>query len=198
MTKERQTVTKRTEQSQQTKQALLTASLDLFVHQGYSGTTIRDIATRANVSPGLMFHYFASKQAILQEHAILVGDTMDRVGAMLSASSTPLATFREIANLTLESFKQDFSRKLFLLANQIMSFDSIPKEAKAMVSPTQSIALSLPLLKQGQQNGEIKQGEPMALAVAFWGTLQGIAEILIWNPQAAIPTAEQVVSLLVP
>jgi hypothetical protein len=32
--------------------------------------------------------------------------------------------------------------------------------------------------------------------VAFWGALQGIAEVLIWNPNAPIPNPDVVVSIL--
>ena len=46
--------------------------------------------------------------------------------------------------------------------------------------------------------GEIRAGDPGALAVAFWGALQGIAEVLVWNPDAAVPTADHVVAMLKP
>ena len=62
----------RQQQSDDTRRRLLDASLQLFVHKGFAGTTVRDIAKAAGVSPGLMFHYFPSKQAILQEHVRVI------------------------------------------------------------------------------------------------------------------------------
>ena len=37
------------------------AALELFGAQGFDKTTIRQIATRAGVSPGLVIHHFGSK-----------------------------------------------------------------------------------------------------------------------------------------
>lgn len=50
-----------------TRAALLDAALLCFAERGYEGTSIRDIATRAGLSLGLLYHYFPSKEALLGE-----------------------------------------------------------------------------------------------------------------------------------
>ena len=186
----------RKEQSEKTRQLLLEVSLDLFVHRGYAGTTVRDIAKKAKVSPGLMFHYFPSKQAILEEHVRVVAYGIASVVALLDSGKQPLETFRAVATMILESFKDNYSKNLFLLANQVLSLESIPSAAKQMVSATKSLKASVPLIVLGQRRREIKKGDPLALAVAFWGALQGIAEVLVWNEDASIPEPEVVTSIL--
>jgi AcrR family transcriptional regulator len=52
--------------SQRSRQAILAAALDLFSSQGYRGTSIRDIAERAGVSTGNVYHHFADKETIFQ------------------------------------------------------------------------------------------------------------------------------------
>jgi AcrR family transcriptional regulator len=42
------------------------AALELFGQQGFDQTTIRQIATRAGVSPGLVIHHFGSKNDLRQ------------------------------------------------------------------------------------------------------------------------------------
>jgi AcrR family transcriptional regulator len=42
------------------------AALDGFAADGVAATSIRDVAKRAGVSPGLVQHYFASKAALVQ------------------------------------------------------------------------------------------------------------------------------------
>ena len=69
----------RQQQSDDTRRRLLDSSLQLFVHKGFAGTTVRDIAKAAGVSPGLMFHYFPSKQAILQEHVRVIRSGIDQM-----------------------------------------------------------------------------------------------------------------------
>lgn len=52
---------------------LLRAALDCFAAQGYHGTSIREIASRAGLSVPGVYHHYASKQALLvavTEHAM--------------------------------------------------------------------------------------------------------------------------------
>lgn len=50
-----------------TRQRILLASLDLFAHRGYHGTSIRDIAAAAGVQSATLYGHFPSKDAILAE-----------------------------------------------------------------------------------------------------------------------------------
>ncbi len=45
---------------------LLDAALRAFARHGYDGASVRDIAAEAEVAPGLLYHYFPSKEAVLQ------------------------------------------------------------------------------------------------------------------------------------
>ncbi len=45
---------------------LMDAALRAFAQRGYEGASVRDIAAEAQVAPGLIYHYFPSKQAILE------------------------------------------------------------------------------------------------------------------------------------
>ena len=44
---------------------ILTAAREAFADTGYAGTTIRSIARAADVDPALVYHYFGSKEALL-------------------------------------------------------------------------------------------------------------------------------------
>ncbi|XAH25597.1 TetR/AcrR family transcriptional regulator [Xylophilus sp. GW821-FHT01B05] len=43
---------------------ILEAALAVFAHSGFSGTTMRDIAQQAGVSPGLIHHHFKDKESL--------------------------------------------------------------------------------------------------------------------------------------
>ncbi len=49
-----------------TRALLLRSALLCFAEQGFEGSSIRKIATRAGLSLGLLYHYFPSKEALLQ------------------------------------------------------------------------------------------------------------------------------------
>jgi TetR/AcrR family transcriptional regulator, acrAB operon repressor len=54
------------ERSDRSRAALLEAALALFSSQGYRATSVRDIAERAGVSTGSVYHHFRDKEAIFQ------------------------------------------------------------------------------------------------------------------------------------
>ncbi len=54
-----------TTQSAETRERLYTVALRLVAERGYAATTLRDIATEAGVSVGLLYRYFPNKQAVL-------------------------------------------------------------------------------------------------------------------------------------
>jgi len=49
----------------ETRQRLLDAAQDLFVTKGYHGTSTREIASRAGLSPAAMYVHYPSKQEVL-------------------------------------------------------------------------------------------------------------------------------------
>ncbi|HEU4480968.1 MAG TPA: TetR/AcrR family transcriptional regulator [Actinomycetota bacterium] len=57
------------------REDILQASLHLFAEKGFHGTSMRDIARTADLTEGLIYHYFASKRdlfrAIIEEHSFL-------------------------------------------------------------------------------------------------------------------------------
>lgn len=49
------------------KQLIFETALDLFALEGYHSTSINKIAKKANISKGLLYNYFESKEALLIE-----------------------------------------------------------------------------------------------------------------------------------
>src|ERR1700734_592344 len=46
-------------------EAILAAALDLFVERGFHGTSVPSVADKAGVAAGTIYHYFASKEALV-------------------------------------------------------------------------------------------------------------------------------------
>ncbi|MCU0293686.1 MAG: TetR/AcrR family transcriptional regulator [Thermoanaerobaculaceae bacterium] len=54
------------EKSQRSREQILEAALELFSTQGYRATSVRDIAARAEVSTGNVYHHFQDKETIFR------------------------------------------------------------------------------------------------------------------------------------
>src|SRR3981081_4479715 len=48
------------------REQIIDAAMRVFSQKGYMRATNKDIAREAGITPGLIYHYFASKEALLQ------------------------------------------------------------------------------------------------------------------------------------
>jgi AcrR family transcriptional regulator len=55
------------------------AAISLFAERGIDGTTVRDIAVQAGVSPGLLRHHFGSKEALREACDLYVLDRLVKI-----------------------------------------------------------------------------------------------------------------------
>src|ERR1022692_2256901 len=56
---------KLTPRSEDKKECILSAALDLFAEKGFHGTAVPEIAERAGVAAGTIYRYFTSKEAMV-------------------------------------------------------------------------------------------------------------------------------------
>ena len=188
-------MTIREDQKEKRKQEILFAGLNLFVQKGYSGTTIKDIAGAVGMSVGLLFHYFASKEEL---YLALV--TLGMEGPMSSVQPTPLETmafFEATAERILTFIKSEpFVAKMFVLMQQAFYSDDVPAGVKTLLSDFDIYKPTAEMIQQGQLNGTIRQGDPLALSIAYWGAISGVAETLSMNAQLPCPQGEWIADIL--
>ncbi|MGY3778639.1 TetR/AcrR family transcriptional regulator [Isobaculum melis] len=188
---------KREEQKLERRQQILDVSLNYFVTRGYHGTTIRDIAKEVNMSVGLMFHYFESKEVLYTELLKYAAQGSSFTQQMSFENQTPLTIFSKISEMIFDSFTTyPQSTNYFLLVKQALSATYLTEEMQEIIKSMNAINAFVPLIEAGQQLGEIKDGEPLALSMAFYSAIQGIAESLVCFPDLPIPKAEWIVAIL--
>ena len=188
-------MTTREDQKEKRKQEILFAALSLFIHKGYSGTTIKDIATAVGMSTGLLFHYFASKEEL---YLALV--TFGIEGPMSSVQPTqlePMAFFEATAEQVLSYIQAEpFVAKMFVLMNQAYTSEDVPASVKQMLSGFDVYTPTSGIILQGQKNGTIRPGNPMALAIAFWGAISGVAGTLAMDTRLPCPESAWIADIL--
>ena len=68
---------------------ILTAAREAFAQTGYAGTTMRAVARAADVDPALVYHYFGSKEALLDAATAPPQRWLESVAASSNASLDP-------------------------------------------------------------------------------------------------------------
>jgi AcrR family transcriptional regulator len=57
---------RRSEYSESTRDALVDSAVDLFTKRGYAATSLDEVARRARVTKGALYHHFSGKQALFE------------------------------------------------------------------------------------------------------------------------------------
>jgi AcrR family transcriptional regulator len=188
-------MTIRDDQKEKRRNEILFAGLSLFIQKGYSGTTIKDIASTVGMSTGLLFHYFASKEELYLE---LVSLGIE--GPMSSVQPTtlePMDFFEATAKQILAYIKTEpFVAKMFVLMHQAYYSDDVPSGVKARLTGFDVYTPTAEIIAKGQADGSIRAGDPVALSIAFWSAIQGIAETLAMNANLPCPEGEWITDIL--
>ncbi len=85
------------------EEKILDAALELFATNGYKNTSISEIAKKADISKGLMYNYFASKQALLR--AIVTKAITEGHNLVQHAMEDYASPILELEHLVLDTFE---------------------------------------------------------------------------------------------
>lgn len=109
------------------RREIVDALLAIISEQGLDGVSLREVATRAEVSVGRVQHYFRTKDQMLEAAFHRVNELgTERVGARLAGETSPRAVLRAIATELLPV--DDLHRNALQIG---MAFT-----ARAVVEPT--------------------------------------------------------------
>jgi TetR/AcrR family transcriptional regulator, cholesterol catabolism regulator len=76
---------------------ILAIAADIFAQRGFVATTMRDIADEAGLLPGSLYHYFESKEAMVDEIIVTFIDSIaGRYTAIAAEIDDPLDALREL------------------------------------------------------------------------------------------------------
>ena len=185
----------REEQKEKRRGEILAAGLDLFIRKGYAATKISDIAERVGMSAGLLFHYFKSKEKLYEE--LITLGISGPMSFMTSTDMEPIEFFEATAKQIFYYIQSDpFAAKMFVLMSQAFYSEAAPQRIKDMLRSFDIFTPTALLIRKGQVNGTIREGEPYALAIAFWWAIQGIAEQLALNPDGPYPESNWIVDII--
>jgi AcrR family transcriptional regulator len=188
---------KREQQRLERRNQILNCGLDLMISKGYEAMQIRDIAKELNISTGLFFNYFKSKENFYEELVKIGVEGPKSVLKLNVENIDPIELFEKIAGAIFESIKfSPMTAKMFVLMSRTLDSQSVPDSVKKLVDGFDMITPIMPVIVKGQRMGEIKEGDPAFLAAAYWGAIQGVAEMAAVRPDLPLPESDLVVDIL--
>jgi AcrR family transcriptional regulator len=172
------------------REEILQASLHLFAEKGFHGTSMRDIARSADITEGLIYHYFENKRnlfrAIIDEHSFLpllrtlpeLAEHLDLRGLLIVLARGFFDVLRQNTELTR------------LLLQEVQVF---PEEKEAFFSDAvgQSISELAQVLDSRMNERTRAQIDPQVAARIFFNSLLAFfVEQEILGGKQALPADE--------
>ncbi len=153
------------------REAILEASLACFVERGFYGTAIPEIAARAHIASGTIYHYFASKEAMVNAlYRKWKGEVAQRVLAAFPQAAPAREQFsvlwREmfafaVAHPKAFAFIELHNHTSYLDAESISVDRGLKDFATAMVM-------------RAQAEGALKPASPVLLMELVFGAFNGM------------------------
>jgi TetR/AcrR family transcriptional regulator, cholesterol catabolism regulator len=159
----------RTVQAEERRLQILDVALTVFASHGFNGTSIKDIAEAAGISQGLMYHYFASKEILLEEvvkqHSFLPQLKL----ILIDAKKHPVdKVFDEIANKFLEMLDSK-SKLVRIFVQEIASNPAVFNAWSNLCR--EGVILLQDYLDYGVSRGELKPQKTEVTARCLFGML---------------------------
>jgi AcrR family transcriptional regulator len=150
---------------------ILDAAEEAFAERGYDGAPLRDIAARAGFSSAAVYLFFENKQDLYERVLLRRGDGLFE--AMIGAArteDTPLTRLHRMADVAIAYYRQwpHFAR-LVAMAQATMHGSPLTMwkehpDTEIRLAFQRAMDFEAQLVREGQQSGEIRGGDPHALA----------------------------------
>lgn len=145
------------------------AAIQLFDEKGYMNTTIADIAKVANISNGLIYHYFSSKKAILLSYGTLIQECEQFV----LSQDTATDALRTFCKRVLMDYKHTgYHAPIRILITCFIQGELKGEDLGFPFNDYGKIFLGS-IIKNGQKNGEFREGDPAIMGDILWHTVIG-------------------------
>lgn len=174
-------MTSRADAAAEKRRKILAAAVHVFARQGFNAGRVSDIADQAGVAHGLVYHYFDSKDAILDELF------SDRWALLLQASrqvdSLDLSArdkLAKVAGFIVDSYRYDPDLMKVIIVEVTRAANTFGQTHLAEISEAYSMIARI--VAEGQTAGEFRDDiSPDYGAMAFYGAVEQILTGWIFN-----------------
>jgi AcrR family transcriptional regulator len=154
--------------------AILAAAVRVFAREGFHACRVSDIAAEAQVGYGLVYHYFPSKEALLDTIFLERWEAMlDAIRAIDAREPSARAKLAGIASFIFESYRHEPDLMKVIIVEVTRAANSFG--ARHLAQIREAYALIGEILERGIDAGEVHaQIEPRFAAMAFYGIIEQV------------------------
>ncbi len=175
------------EQATDKRRVILDAAVKVFAREGFYGCRVADIADEAGVAYGLVYHYFRSKDEILDtlflERWGLMLEEIARVDAEPAPAREKLAA---VAGFIIDSYRHDPDLMKVIIVDVTRAANSFGRSHLEKIR--EAYGLIGGIVESAQQRGELRSDiTPTFAAMAFYGAVEQVLSGWIFDilPEAA-------------
>jgi TetR/AcrR family transcriptional regulator, fatty acid metabolism regulator protein len=171
------------------RRQILDAAVRVFARQGFHACRVSDIADEAGVAYGLVYHYFRSKEEVLdtlftERWDILLQVIRDVDGADLPARDK----LRAIAAFIVDSYRHDPDLMKVIIVEVTRAANSFGRTHAERIA--QAYDLLADVVAKAQEAGTLRADvSPRFAALAFYGVIEQVLTGWIFDPDD-IPDTE--------
>jgi TetR/AcrR family fatty acid metabolism transcriptional regulator len=175
--------------AEEKRRIILDAAVRVFARKGFHTSRVGDIAEEAGVAHGLLYHYFSSKDEVLEtifreNWAILV----ERIHAVEESGEPAREQLRHVAAILLRTWRHE-PDVVRVLVREIVRSPEVGQRIDELEKPIDAIQR---IVERGQQTGEFRADLDSRLAgIVFYG---GIDELLTGWVLGRLPDGDDTVA----
>jgi TetR/AcrR family transcriptional regulator, fatty acid metabolism regulator protein len=166
------TLTDRSTGQEDKRRLILDAAVHVFAQKGYHTSRVGDIAEEAGVAHGLLYHYFRSKDELLETIVRETWrDVLDAVRAVEETDETARERLAGVAKILLRAWRRD-PDLVRVLVREVTRSATLQRQ---IVEIDQAFASLERIIANGQEEGEFRADvDPRMVGYVFYGALEEI------------------------
>jgi TetR/AcrR family transcriptional regulator, fatty acid metabolism regulator protein len=180
-------VATRTAAQEERRRQILDAAVRTFAKKGYHACRVSDISEEAGVAYGLVYHYFESKDAVLEAiFREMWGMMVGAINAVESLDDSPREQLRKACAIVLRTWR-DYPDVVRVLVREVArSGEQLQREVEEIAHAFQALQR---IVERGQEEGEFRRD--LSPRLAAWIIYGALEEILTGWVLGRLPGSEE-------
>jgi TetR/AcrR family fatty acid metabolism transcriptional regulator len=156
------------------RRVILDAAVRVFAHRGFNGCRVSDIADEAGVAYGLVYHYFRSKDEVLDTLFLERWNVMlDVIRELDARAIAPREKLHAITSFIVDSYRHDPELMKVIIVEVTRAANSFGQTHLDKIR--EAYALIAAIVRRAQEDGVFRDAvTPEFAAMAFYGAIEQV------------------------